>query len=82
MEVSAGVLYGLEGMDLGGALATLANAVRLCIVLSYHEGMTHPEIAEATKLPLGTVKSHINRGTQRLRQLLSAYRDEPKPKIS
>lgn len=62
-------------MDLDGALATLRDEVRLCIVLSYHEAMTHDEIAAATGLPLGTVKSHIRRGTERLRKLLSAYVD-------
>lgn len=62
-------------IDLDRALATLASPVRLCIVLSYHEGMTQGEIAEITGLPLGTVKSHIRRGTQRLQSLLSAYHD-------
>jgi RNA polymerase sigma-70 factor (ECF subfamily) len=62
--------------DLDRALATLSSPVRLCIVLSYHEGMTHDEIAELTELPLGTVKSHIRRGTERLRRLLAAYRPE------
>jgi RNA polymerase sigma factor (sigma-70 family) len=61
------------GLDLDGALALLPNTVRLCVVLSYHEGLSHPEIAELMTLPLGTVKSHINRGTQRLRQILAAY---------
>ena len=64
------------GMDLDQALATLPNPVRLCIVLSYHEGMSHREIAELLDIPLGTVKSHINRGTQRLQQILSAYKDK------
>ena len=64
------------GMDLDKALATLSDSERLCIVLSYHEGLSHREIVEVTAMPLGTVKSHISRGTQRLRQLLSAYRDE------
>ena len=64
-------------MDLDRALATLSNRVRLCVVLSYHEGMTHGEIAEHTKLPLGTVKSHIRRGTQRLQSILSAYEETP-----
>jgi RNA polymerase sigma-70 factor (ECF subfamily) len=63
------------GMDLDKALATLADPVRLCIVLSYNEGMTHGEIAELMELPLGTVKSHINRGAQRLQQILAAYKD-------
>ncbi len=65
------------GMDLDSALATLSNPVRLCIVLSYHLGMSHGEIAEHIDIPLGTVKSHINRGTQRLRQILAAYKDKP-----
>lgn len=60
-------------MDLDRALATLPNPVRLCVVLSYHEGMTHDEISAFTELPLGTVKSHIRRGSERLRELLSAY---------
>ena len=64
-------------MDLDRALATLSGAVRTCIVLSYHERMTHDEISEATGLPLGTVKSHIRRGTQRLQTLLAAYSPTP-----
>lgn len=60
-------------MDLDAALATLPGDVRLCIVLSYSEGLKHSEIAELTRLPLGTVKSHIRRGTKRLQQLLAAY---------
>lgn len=65
------------GMDLEAALATLPDTARLCVVLSYDEGLTHEEIADATQLPLGTVKSHILRGTKRLQQILSAYRDKP-----
>jgi len=60
-------------MDLDQALAKLASPVRLCVVLSYQQGLVHEEIAELTGLPVGTVKSHIRRGAQRLQQLLSAY---------
>jgi RNA polymerase sigma-70 factor (ECF subfamily) len=62
-----------EGLDLDAALALLPPDARLCIVLSYNEGMSHPEIAEATGLPLGTVKTHIARGAARLRETLAAY---------
>jgi len=59
--------------DLERALAILPPRVRLCLVLSYKEGMSHSEITEMTKLPLGTVKSHIKRGAEKLKQLLAAY---------
>ena len=71
-----------EGMDLDKALASLSTSVRLCIVLSYHEGMSHGEISELTELPLGTVKSHIKRGTGKLQELLSAYQDQPEVETS
>ena len=60
-------------LDLDQALRQLSDPVRLCVVLSYHDGMTHVEIAAVTGLPLGTVKSHVRRGTARLQELLSAY---------
>jgi len=61
-------------LDLNRALARLGEAVRLCVVLAYHEGMSHGAIAQTTGLPLGTVKSHINRGSAQLRAFLEAYK--------
>ena len=69
-------------LDLDAALSRLPGAVRLCIVLNYHEGQTHAEIAEVTGLPLGTVKSHIRRGTETLRNLLSAYQRNSQPEAA
>jgi RNA polymerase sigma factor (sigma-70 family) len=60
-------------MDLEKALARLRPVERLCVVLAYGEQMSHGEICSATGLPLGTVKSHISRGTTRLRQYLADY---------
>lgn len=60
-------------MDLDSAMATLPGDLSLCVTLSYHERMTHPEIADVTGMPLGTVKSNIHRGSKRLKNLLSAY---------
>jgi len=62
-----------ERLDLDHALAQLSPAERLCVVLAYSEGMSHGEISAATALPLGTVKSHVRRGAERLRVLLRAY---------
>jgi RNA polymerase sigma-70 factor (ECF subfamily) len=57
------------GVDLERALARLGAAERLCVVLAHGEGMTHAEIAEATRLPLGTVKSHVLRGSEKLKKI-------------
>ena len=62
-----------EQLDLDRALAQLPPDERLCLVLAYSEGMSHGEISALTALPLGTVKSHIRRGGERLRALLDAY---------
>ena len=59
--------------DLDRALTALTPEQRTCIVLSYHEGLSHGEIAAATDTPLGTVKSHIRRGTEHLKTLMAAY---------
>lgn len=62
-----------EHIDLVAALSVLDPVPRTCVVLFYHEGLTHEQIAAAMQLPLGTVKSHITRSTVRLREVLSAY---------
>jgi len=67
-----------EQLDLDRALAKLPDTERLCVVLAYNEGMSHGEISAATALPLGTVKSHVRRGAQRLRVLLRAYQPPEK----
>lgn len=69
-------------MDLDQALGALRDHVRLCIVLSYNEGMTHEEISDFTGLPVGTVKSHIRRGTQKLQEALAAYGNVPREEDS
>ena len=65
-----------SAIDLTKALALLPPAVRLCVVLAYQERMSHREISESTGIPLGTVKSHVGRGSERLRKTLSDYGGE------
>lgn len=48
------------------AMQSLAPDVRACVALSLAEGWTHAEISASLNLPLGTVKSHVTRGRQRL----------------
>ena len=59
-------------IDLERALARLSDAERLCVTLNHGEGLSHSEIVDMTGLPLGTVKSHVLRGTEKLRRMLEA----------
>jgi RNA polymerase sigma-70 factor (ECF subfamily) len=45
---------------------------RLVVILSDIHGHAYDEIAEIAGVPIGTVKSRINRGRARLRDLLLA----------
>jgi RNA polymerase sigma-70 factor (ECF subfamily) len=60
------------GIYLERALDRLSAGERLCVLLSHAEGMSHAEVARAVDMPLGTVKSHIARGTAKLRALLGS----------
>jgi RNA polymerase sigma-70 factor (ECF subfamily) len=53
-------------LDMVKALATLPPEQRAAILLCLMEQMTHEEAASALALPLGTVKSHIARGREKL----------------
>ncbi len=51
-------------------LEQLRPEQRQVLELSFDQGMSQQEIAKATRLPLGTVKTHARRGLMRLRHLL------------
>ena len=59
--------------DLAGALERLPADERTALQLSLNFSLTHDEIASTTGWPLGTVKTHIIRGRERLRKMLSAW---------
>lgn len=58
-------------IDLDGALKLLSPAERLCVSLCYGAGLSHAEVAETLNTPLGTVKSHVRRGLDKLRERLA-----------
>ena len=60
-------------MDLEAAMNILPTECRAVVILCLAHGMSHSEVAAAIDLPLGTVKSHVNRGKTKLRTFLSAY---------
>ena len=54
------------------ALGSLTPEQRRCIELAFFEGLSHTQIADRLKAPLGTVKSRILLGMNKLRQALSS----------
>ncbi|HEY1415099.1 MAG TPA: RNA polymerase sigma factor [Caulobacteraceae bacterium] len=60
-------------IDLDGALASLTAAERMCVSLCYGAGLSHSEAAAALNAPLGTVKSHVKRGVDKLRFRLAPH---------
>ena len=58
-------------VDLDEALKALSKAERLSVSLCYGAGLSHSEVAETLNIPLGTVKSHVKRGLDKLRERLA-----------
>jgi RNA polymerase sigma-70 factor (ECF subfamily) len=56
-----------DRLDLDDALRTLSAPERICVSLCYGGGLSHVEAAQALNAPLGTVKSHVKRGLDKLR---------------
>lgn len=56
--------------QLHRCLRELSDEQRNAVMLAYYEGYTHPELSERMSAPLGTVKSWVRRGLQRLRECL------------
>jgi RNA polymerase sigma factor (sigma-70 family) len=52
------------------ALASLSLDQRAAVMLCLAHDFTHTEAAEMLNMPLGTVKSHVSRGRERLRDVL------------
>lgn len=62
-------------LDLEAAMAQLAPAQRAALTLCFALGMSNEEAAAALDVPLGTLKSHVNRGRERLARLLGEWRN-------
>jgi RNA polymerase sigma-70 factor (ECF subfamily) len=56
-------------------LITLPQDQRLAVVLCDVQGFSYEEIAESTRVSVGTVKSRISRGRERMRRYLAAHRE-------
>jgi RNA polymerase sigma-70 factor (ECF subfamily) len=59
--------------DIARAMRQLREPERACLSLCYQWGMSHQEMAKVLDYPVGTVKTHIARGKEKLRAHLSLY---------
>lgn len=67
-ELAARAEVGLRVRD---ALGTLPSEQREALELAYFEGLSHREIAERTGEPLGTVKTRVRLGMEKLQGILA-----------
>ncbi len=60
---------------LQGAIDSLPDYQRAMIVLYHKEGLSYEEIAEVLSLPIGTVKSRLNRARLVMREKLELHKE-------
>ncbi len=71
-DALAALIESAEGAALQHCLDDLDPERRRIILLAYIDGLSHGELSERLRLPLGTVKSWIRRGLRALRGCLDA----------
>jgi RNA polymerase sigma-70 factor, ECF subfamily len=60
-----------QGSEVRAALAQISEEYRIVLLLRFYQGFSLQEIAETLHIPLGTVKSRLSVGAQRLRTVLA-----------
>ena len=64
---TSGVNSIIDSVVVRDALAALGDPRAKILTMVYLEDRTHDDVAQQLDLPLGTVKSHVRRGLERLR---------------
>jgi RNA polymerase sigma-70 factor (ECF subfamily) len=59
--------------DIAAALSQLPNEQRACLELAYFEGLSQTEIAAHTHLPVGTIKTRLRIGRDKVERRLRAF---------
>lgn len=66
----------LQAQRVRAALAQLPVEQQQALTMAYFYGYTHSQIAETLDIPLGTIKTRIRLGMQKLRKILPEERAE------
>jgi RNA polymerase sigma-70 factor (ECF subfamily) len=61
-----------RALRVEGCLGELDGTHRQSLALAYYQGLSHSEVAEQMRAPLGSVKAWIRRGLDKLRSCLEA----------
>jgi RNA polymerase sigma factor (sigma-70 family) len=77
-RVVAQVAAQAMGQLLGTALAELSTGDRDVLLLVAWEGLTYDQVATALDIPVGTVRSRLNRARKLVRDVLEVPRDAQK----
>ena len=72
----------IEAGEAARALNALRPEQRRVLQLSIVEGLSHQEIADATGMPLGTVKTHARRGILQAREILGLGKEKRSKEVT
>jgi len=64
------LLAGAEAQSVRDCVDTLDAGQKQAIALAFYQGLSHAELADHMREPLGTVKSWVRRGLERLKRCL------------
>lgn len=68
----------IEAQEAARAMKMLRPEQRHILHLSIVQGLSHQEIADALKMPLGTVKTHARRGLMQVREIIGSGNSKTK----
>ena len=71
----------IEAREAAKALNALRPEQRQVLQMSIVQGLSHQEIADATGMPLGTVKTHARRGILQAREILGLGKVNPSKEV-
>lgn len=68
----------IDRQHLLRALASIPGEQRVCLDLAYYEGLSQSQISEHLSVPLGTVKTRVRMGLEKLEHILEALGNSSK----